>query len=306
MPEPRPARPGGADTRRSRDGTPAAHPEASGMVAVLLHGSCEDDTNWQRGGEHAATYLDTLTRLGWTPVVLLANTCLPVRENGIALSALLQDLVASWPVEVRRITLVGHSMGGLIMRAAAAASIERPWAPLVSDVITLGTPHHGSPVAQGGQCSWPWARAAARDGAVWADPRPPVAGRRGSRGGFRLRGPAVAPRALPTGGGDAVVVAATPGRPRGGRPARAGAVGGVRSRTVRGGRVPRCRHAAFGPGRSLRSAEPPAGARRPREVARLNENRGGLRVSRWRRVTTRSAWRQVAAFPSGWLKVATG
>jgi pimeloyl-ACP methyl ester carboxylesterase len=50
---------------------------------------------------------------------------------------------------VDRIALVGHSLGGLFMRAAAAVASdsEAPWTTLVSDVVTLGAPHFGSPVA---------------------------------------------------------------------------------------------------------------------------------------------------------------
>jgi hypothetical protein len=42
-------------------------------------------------------------------------------------------------------------MGGLIMRAAGAVGtgIEKPWTELVSDVVTLGTPHLGAPIARG-------------------------------------------------------------------------------------------------------------------------------------------------------------
>ena len=69
----------------------------------------------------------------------------------MALAALLQPLVEAWPVDVTRIALVGHSMGGLIMRAAGAVATEdeRPWTELVSDVVTLGTPHLGAPIARG-------------------------------------------------------------------------------------------------------------------------------------------------------------
>ena len=50
---------------------------------------------------------------------------------------------------VERIALVGHSLGGLVMRAAAAVTTEadRPWTSLVTDVVTLGTPHLGAPLA---------------------------------------------------------------------------------------------------------------------------------------------------------------
>jgi hypothetical protein len=42
-------------------------------------------------------------------------------------------------------------MGGLIMRAACAVSTdaETPWNSLVTDVVTLGTPHLGAPLERG-------------------------------------------------------------------------------------------------------------------------------------------------------------
>jgi hypothetical protein len=88
---------------------------------------------------------------GWTPVYLRTNTGLSVAENGVALTALLQELVEAWPAEVRRIALVGHSMGGLVIRAGCAVATQhpQPWTGLLSDVITLATPHHGADLALG-------------------------------------------------------------------------------------------------------------------------------------------------------------
>jgi hypothetical protein len=47
--------------------------------------------------------------------------------------------------------MVGHSLGGLVIRAAGAVTteVEEPWSARVSDVITLGTPHLGAPIAWG-------------------------------------------------------------------------------------------------------------------------------------------------------------
>ncbi len=130
----------------------AAFPEATGRLVLFLHGLCENESYWQRGRERlGTTYGAMLAERGWTPVFLRANTGLGVRENGVALTALGQALVEAWPVPVERIALVGHSMGGLIVRAAGAvaAAVEQPWRDLVSDVVTLGTPHLGAPIARG-------------------------------------------------------------------------------------------------------------------------------------------------------------
>lgn len=48
--------------------------------------------------------------------------------------------------DARRVALVGHSMGGLVARAALAVHGER-----IGPVVTLGTPHHGTWTARFGR-----------------------------------------------------------------------------------------------------------------------------------------------------------
>jgi pimeloyl-ACP methyl ester carboxylesterase len=142
----------GRDVPLTPEGLAAAFPGATGRVVVLHHGLCENESYWDRGRERVGTtYAETLVDLGWTPVLLRSNTGLTVRENGAALTSLMDRLVAAWPVPVTQVALVGHSMGGLIVRAAGAVASDhpRPWTELVSDVITLGTPHLGAPIARG-------------------------------------------------------------------------------------------------------------------------------------------------------------
>lgn len=129
----------------------AAFPDATGHVAVLVHGWCESETHWDwQVDTRGPGYPDTLAALGWTPVRLHLDTGLPVRDNGVALASLLHEVTEAWPVPVTRIALVGHSMGGLVARAAAAvADPAATWADKVTDVVTLGTPHLGAPLAAG-------------------------------------------------------------------------------------------------------------------------------------------------------------
>lgn len=130
-----------------------AFPRATDRVVVFVHGLGEHEGHWDhRRYEMGGSYGSRLEMgSGWTPVYLRVNTGLSVAENGVALTALLQSLVDQWPVDVRRVALVGHSMGGLIIRAACsvATGAKRPWVERVSDVVTLGTPHLGADLARG-------------------------------------------------------------------------------------------------------------------------------------------------------------
>ena len=145
----------GRDVPLTPAGLRAAFPEATGALVVFLHGLCETEDYWNRrsrprrhDGSSAPSYGAGLAGDGWSPIWVRANTGVPVAEAGAALASLLGRLVDAWPTEVRRIALVGHSMGGLIARAACgvATDVDRPWTDRVTDVVTLGTPHTGSPV----------------------------------------------------------------------------------------------------------------------------------------------------------------
>ncbi|MFW6776160.1 esterase/lipase family protein [Nocardioides sp. CPCC 205120] len=155
----------GRDVEPTRPALAAAYPDAEPRVAVLLHGLGESEAIWTLGREaRGTTYPEELAAAGWTPVLLRMNTGLGLRVNGVALSALLARLVEGWPVPVERVALVGHSMGGLVVRAASAvrtagaegaagaagagdAPGSRDWTERVTDVVTLGTPHRGAPLA---------------------------------------------------------------------------------------------------------------------------------------------------------------
>ena len=139
------------DVEVTRAALAAAFPRATERLVVFLHGLCEDETCWRLHRDRTGTtYPEALGELGWTPLMLRANTGLGLRPNGVALAALVQRVIEAWPVPVTRIALVGHSMGGLVFRAAGAVAshVEKPWRDLVSDVVTLGTPHLGAPLAR--------------------------------------------------------------------------------------------------------------------------------------------------------------
>ena len=108
-------------------------------VVVFLHGLGETEHAW--GSPNYGDLLDDVT-----PVFIRFNTGRHISENGAALAALLDELVRDWPVEVERITLIGHSMGGLVARSACHHG--GAWTRHVRHVISLGTPHTGAPLEQ--------------------------------------------------------------------------------------------------------------------------------------------------------------
>lgn len=138
----------GRDVVLARPEVARAYPAATDRIAVFLHGLVESESAWQmRRDERGSTYPEDLAAIGWTPVMLRMNSGVGLRPNGVALASLLDDLVDAWPTPVARIALIGHSMGGLVIRAAGALVEAGAWAERVSDVITLGTPHRGAPLA---------------------------------------------------------------------------------------------------------------------------------------------------------------
>jgi pimeloyl-ACP methyl ester carboxylesterase len=151
--EPISVRVGGRRVALAPDALARAHPDPGGRVVVFLHGLMETEFSWRLGaGPGGETYATRLSRdLGCNPVDIRYNSGRHISANGLALSDLLEELVAAWPARVESLALVGHSMGGLVARSACHQAAERgdSWVRLVRHVISLGTPHMGAPVAQG-------------------------------------------------------------------------------------------------------------------------------------------------------------
>ena len=127
---------------------------ASGRLVVFLHGLCETDRYWWYGAakHHGTADVTFGSQLrdsaGWTPLYAEYNSGLHISANGRLAAEYLEELVAAWPVPVTEIALVGHSMGGLVVRSAAHYGAEsgHRWTSSLRHVIGLGAPHLGAPL----------------------------------------------------------------------------------------------------------------------------------------------------------------
>jgi alpha-beta hydrolase superfamily lysophospholipase len=137
----------GEDIPATPDGLAGAFPAAADDVVVFLHGLCETESAWRLARLGCEPYAERLSReLGMTAVELRYNSGLRISDNGQRLSELMAALVEAWPVRMRRLVLVGHSMGGLIIRAACHhATLDRSrWTARLGDCVYLGAPHDGA------------------------------------------------------------------------------------------------------------------------------------------------------------------
>jgi pimeloyl-ACP methyl ester carboxylesterase len=147
----------GRDVAPEREALASAFPAATGRLAVFVHGLVETEDSWRlppigRGAGVRRTYGERLAdELGYTPLTLRYNTGLHISDNGRALAELLEATVAAWPVGVEEVTLVGHSMGGLVARSAChwGEQHDHAWIAPVRHVFTLGSPHLGADLEKG-------------------------------------------------------------------------------------------------------------------------------------------------------------
>ena len=148
---------GGSDVPIERQVLGLAYPDATSRIAVFVHGLGETEMSWRmNAGPDSVSYGSRLaSELGYTPVYLRYNTGRHISENGRELAGLLDQLASRWPSPepVSEFLLVGHSMGGLVIRSGChyGSAEERAFVPLVRNIFTLGSPHLGAPLARWAQ-----------------------------------------------------------------------------------------------------------------------------------------------------------
>ena len=152
-----------------------AVPGARGRLVLFVHGLCMNEMAWdRREGPSAAAFGSLASDLGATELRLRYDTGLHVSTNGRRLAGLLEALVTAWPAPVEELSIVAHSMGGLVARSAGhyGAAAGHSWPRRLGNLVFLGTPHHGAPLERIGNlaqlvlAATPWSAPFARLGKI--------------------------------------------------------------------------------------------------------------------------------------------
>ncbi|MDO7854348.1 esterase/lipase family protein [Hymenobacter convexus] len=145
-------------------------------TVVFVHGLMGDELIWQTGFQDPPTSRRYGPRLAeelpCRALYVRFNSGLHLSENGRELNRLLTELVNTWPDAIGELVLVGHSMGGLIIRSAGhyGSGVGRlkefgealqaetkqpkiinqpileaaPWLAHLRSIFLIGTPNDGS------------------------------------------------------------------------------------------------------------------------------------------------------------------
>lgn len=126
-------------------------------LCLSIHGLMELESVWNLPGQNGVHYGSLLAKADRqvTPLALRYNSGRPIHRNGEDLATLLETLVSHWPVPVERMILIGHSMGGLLIRSACHYGHTRGlrWIEKLGDCVYIGSPHDGSWLAKGAKAT---------------------------------------------------------------------------------------------------------------------------------------------------------
>lgn len=126
--------------------------QAPRRVCLFVHGLMGTEHNWtfwSRRGEE----LDYPSALRGArdvmPVYVRYNTGRHISTNGRALAEILEGVLAEWP-GLEELSIVAHSMGGLVTRSACHYGMEadHAWTDRLARVFLLGVPTHGTSFEQ--------------------------------------------------------------------------------------------------------------------------------------------------------------
>jgi pimeloyl-ACP methyl ester carboxylesterase len=122
----------------------------TGRICVLVHGLACNESLWRFPPPHEGGDYGQLLeqRCGYAPLYVRYNSGLRVSHNGEQLAQLLDRFCRHHGAAITELLLIGHSMGGLVIRSAChhGDRWDQGWLPRVRHAIYLGSPHLGAPL----------------------------------------------------------------------------------------------------------------------------------------------------------------
>jgi hypothetical protein len=113
-------------------------------VVLLVHDLGLEALQWRQGTHDHGEAL--AASLGCTPLYATYNTGRHVWSVARELASELEALLAKWPVPLESVALVGHGLGGLVVRSAVhqAGRAGFGWVAKLRHLVFLGTPFQGA------------------------------------------------------------------------------------------------------------------------------------------------------------------
>ncbi|HRG75311.1 MAG TPA: alpha/beta hydrolase [Leptospiraceae bacterium] len=143
---------GGKPINLTKEDIIKAYPKPTSKICILVHGLACDEMMWNfpNSKENYGNLLQK--EMGYTPFYLRYNSGLHISENGKHLSTLIHTLFKNYPTNIKELILIGHSMGGLVVRSACYYGDKQnvTWIYKIRKVFFLGSPHLGAPLEKFG------------------------------------------------------------------------------------------------------------------------------------------------------------
>ena len=143
---------GGKPITLTKEEITKVYPKPTPKICILVHGLASDELMWNfpKSKENYGNLLQK--EFGYTPFYLRYNSGLHISENGKNLSLLIHTLFKNYPTNIKELILIGHSMGGLVIRSACYYGDKQnvTWIYKIRKIFFLGSPHLGAPLEKFG------------------------------------------------------------------------------------------------------------------------------------------------------------
>jgi pimeloyl-ACP methyl ester carboxylesterase len=126
---------------------PERFKDKNSNLMIFVHGLMADEVCWHKTPDKRRGFGKIFEEDSQHIVLYLRyHSGLHISTNGQKLNAILDDLETRYGDYFDEINLIGHSMGGLVIRSAGhyAKKQKRSWVAKLNSVFLLGVPTHGS------------------------------------------------------------------------------------------------------------------------------------------------------------------